>query len=143
MTIAIGSDHAGFQSKQNVIEHFNSRGIKFIDFGCESESSVDYPDYAHQVAISVQKKESDFGILICGSGQGVNMTANKHQGIRSALCWSNEIASLSRQHNNANVLALPGRFLSIEEIIEIVDVFLSTSFEGGRHEKRVNKISCQ
>jgi len=143
MTIAIGSDHAGFQSKQFVIEYLNSKGIQFVDFGCESDNSVDYPEYAHKVASAVERNELDFGILICGSGQGVNITANKHQGIRSALCWSKEIASLSRQHNNANVLALPGRFLTIEEIIEIIDVFLSTSFEGGRHQNRVNKISCQ
>ena len=143
MTIAIGSDHAGFQSKQFVIEYLNSKGIQFVDFGCESDNSVDYPEYAHKVASAVERNELDFGILICGSGQGVNITANKHQAIRSALCWSKEIASLSRQHNNANVLALPGRFLTIEEIIEIIDVFLSTSFEGGRHQNRVNKISCQ
>jgi ribose 5-phosphate isomerase B len=140
--IAIGADHAGFDAKQKIIDYFNNKHIQYHDFGTYSSESVDYPDFAHPVASAVERKEFSSGILICGSGQGVNITANKHQGVRSALCWSVEIAKLSRQHNNANILALPGRFLKEEEIINIVDVFLNTDFEGGRHATRANKIPC-
>ncbi|MFN3916518.1 MAG: ribose 5-phosphate isomerase B [Flavobacteriales bacterium] len=142
MKIAIGSDHAGFERKQTVIKTLEKKGIGIKDFGCYSNDSVDYPDFAHAVASGVEKKEFDLGILLCGSGNGINMTANKHSGIRAALCWKAEIASLARQHNNANILTLPARFISDDEAIEITAAFLSASFEGGRHQNRVNKIAC-
>jgi ribose 5-phosphate isomerase B len=139
--IAIGSDHAGFQMKEALINWISEQGIGVIDFGPESGDSVDYPDYAHAVTASILDEESVIGILICGTGNGICMTANKWRDIRAALCWTPEIAQLSRQHNNANVLCLPARFISTEESINIVDTFLDTEFEGGRHEKRVNKIN--
>jgi len=139
--ISIGSDHAGFDSKKSIKDYLLTLEIDFFDFGCFSEDSVDYPDYAHKVSKSIESNDFEFGILICGSGQGVNMTANKYKGVRSALCWSEEIARLSRQHNNANVLCLPGRFLTSDELNKITYTFLTTSFEGGRHQKRVEKIS--
>lgn len=142
MKIAIGSDHAGFVYKSKIAEYLTGKGIQVQDFGTFSTDSVDFPDFAHPTASAVENGEADFGILICGSGQGVNMTANKHQGIRSALCWNTDIARLTRQHNNANIIALPARFVALEYAIEMVDTFLSTDFEGGRHENRVNKISC-
>lgn len=142
MIIAIGSDHAGFEAKSIIVEYLKSKNIEYKDFGTYSTESVDYPDIAHAVAKAVENKEFTIGILICGSGQGVNITANKYAKIRSALCWNTEIASLSRQHNDANILALPGRFLKKNELLDIVDIFLNTSFEGGRHLNRVNKISC-
>jgi ribose 5-phosphate isomerase B len=142
MKIAIGADHAGFEAKSKVINFLNDKQIYFKDFGTYSNDSVDYPDFAHPVAMAVEKKDFDLGILICGSGQGVNITANKHQGIRSALCWNKEIATLSRQHNDANILAIPGRFLNDNDLIEIVNAFLDTDFEGGRHANRTAKISC-
>lgn len=140
--IPIGADHAGFQLKERVKAHLEAKGYEVKDFGCYSEESIDYPDYAHPVASIVEENENMLGIVICGSGNGINMTANKHQGIRSALCWKKEIAELARQHNNANVIALPARFITEEEGIEMVDVFLATAFEGGRHQNRVNKIAC-
>lgn len=140
--IPIGADHAGFQLKEHVKAHLEAKGYEVKDFGCYSEESIDYPDYAHPVASMVEENENMLGIVICGSGNGINMTANKHQGIRSALCWKKEIAELARQHNNANVIALPARFITEEEGIEMVDVFLATAFEGGRHQNRVNKIAC-
>lgn len=140
--IPIGADHAGFQLKERVKTHLEAKGYEVKDFGCYSEESIDYPDYAHPVASMVEENENMLGIVICGSGNGINMTANKHQGIRSALCWKKEIAELARQHNDANIIALPARFISEEEGIEMVDVFLSTAFEGGRHQNRVNKIAC-
>lgn len=140
--IPIGADHAGFQLKERVKAHLEAKGYEVKDFGCYSEESIDYPDYAHPVASMVEENENMLGIVICGSGNGINMTANKHQGIRSALCWKKEIAELARQHNNANVIALPARFITEEEGIEMVDVFLATPFEGGRHQNRVNKIAC-
>lgn len=140
--IPIGADHAGFQLKERVKGHLEAKGYQVKDFGCYSEESIDYPDYAHPVASMVEENENMLGIVICGSGNGINMTANKHQGIRSALCWKKEIAELARQHNNANVIALPARFITEEEGIEMVDVFLATAFEGGRHQNRVNKIAC-
>jgi ribose 5-phosphate isomerase B len=140
--IPIGADHAGFQLKERVKAHLEAKGYEVKDFGCYSEESIDYPDYAHPVASMVEENENMLGIVICGSGNGINMTANKHQGIRSALCWKKEIAELARQHNNANIIALPARFISEEEGIEMVDVFLATAFEGGRHQNRVNKIAC-
>ena|ERR1051325_2992850 len=142
MKIAIGADHAGFSLKEILKKYLVEKGFEVKDFGPDSEASVDYPDYAHPVANAVEKKEVDFGLLMCGSGNGINMAANKHQGIRSALCWNAEIAKLSRQHNDANILTLPARFIEEAEAKKCVDVFLSTSFEGGRHEGRVKKISC-
>ncbi len=140
--IPIGADHAGFQLKERVKAHLEAKGYEVKDFGCYSEESIDYPDYAHPVASMVEENENMLGIVICGSGNGINMTANKHQGIRSALCWKKEIAELARQHNNANIIALPARFITEEEGLEMVDVFLTTAFEGGRHQNRVNKIAC-
>ena len=138
--IPIGADHAGFALKESIIKHLNSRGLTSQDFGCSSEDSIDYPDFAHPVAEFIESHSGSLGILICGSGNGISMTANKHQGIRSAICWKKEIAALARQHNNANIITLPARFISTEEAIEMVDVFLNTQFEGGRHAKRIKKI---
>ena len=142
MKLAIGADHAGFSLKEKLKKYLAENGHEVKDFGCHSEQSVDYPDFAHPVANAVEKKEADFGLLMCGSGNGINMTANKHAGIRSALCWAPEIAKLARQHNDANILTLPARFIEEAEAKKCVDVFLSTPFEGGRHQGRVNKISC-
>ena len=142
MKIAIGSDHAGYELKEKIKQLLTTEGIEYQDFGTLSTESVDYPDFAHPTAEAVENKSCDFGIVICGSGQGVNMTANKHAGIRSALCWMTDIAKLSRKHNDANVLALPARFIAAEYAFEIVKVFLNTPFEGDRHQKRVNKIAC-
>ena len=140
--IPIGADHAGFELKTAVIEHLTAAGYTLKDFGCYSEESIDYPDFGHPVATMVEENDGMLGILICGSGNGINMTANKHQGVRSALCWKNELAELARQHNNANIIALPARFITTEEALEMVDTFLTTDFEGGRHERRVEKIAC-
>lgn len=140
--IPIGADHAGFQLKAYLIDYLKDKGYEVKDYGCFSEESIDYPDFGHAVASVVEQNEDLLGILICGSGNGINMTANKHQGIRSALCWKPEIAQLAREHNNANIIALPARFISEEEAKEMVDIFLNTPFEGGRHERRVNKIAC-
>lgn len=140
--IAIGADHAGFNLKEQLKHHLNKQGIMVYDKGCFSDESIDYPDFGHPVADMVEKSGNVLGILICGSGNGINMTANKHQGIRSALCWTPEIAALARQHNDANILALPARFISTELAIQIVDVFLTTTFEGGRHALRTAKIPC-
>ncbi|MCI6893413.1 MAG: ribose 5-phosphate isomerase B [Bacteroidales bacterium] len=138
--LALCSDHAGYATKQVVIEYLKSQGIEYKDFGTYSEESCDYPDFAHACAEAVESGECYPGIGICGSGEGINMTLNKHQGIRSALCWKEEIARLARQHNDANVLAMPGRFLTNDEAIAIVKAFLSTEFEGGRHQRRIDKI---
>ncbi|MEY3178916.1 MAG: hypothetical protein RLZZ390_228 [Bacteroidota bacterium] len=140
MKIAIGSDHAGFGYKSGVKDHLEKAGHEVVDHGTFSEASCDYPDYAHAVASAVEKGEADFGILICGSANGVCMTANKHAGIRAALCWEKEIAVLARSHNNANVICLPARFVSMDAALEMADVFIATAFEGGRHQNRVNKI---
>jgi ribose 5-phosphate isomerase B len=142
MKLAIGADHAGFLLKSEIIDYLKANGHEVEDFGPYSEDSVDYPDYAHPVASGVESGDFDLGIVICGSGNGINMTVNKHQGIRSALCWLPELAALARQHNNANVLALPARFISEKTALDCVKSFLESSFEGGRHERRVNKISC-
>jgi ribose 5-phosphate isomerase B len=142
MKIAISSDHAGFDKKAQLITFIKQLGHEVKDFGPFSGDSVDYPDFAHPLAIAVEKGEYAYGITLCGSGNGINMAANKHQGIRSALCWNEEITRLARQHNNANICALPARFISIEEAKNMVKIFLSTNFEGGRHELRVNKIPC-
>lgn len=142
MKIAIGADHAGFVYKEKIVEYLTKKGIEIQDFGTFSTDSVDFPDFAHPTAEAVENGHADFGILICGSGQGVNMTANKHQGVRSALCWNTDIARLTRQHNDANIIALPARFVAFEYAIEMIETFLATEFDGGRHEKRVAKISC-
>jgi len=141
-TLAIGSDHAGFERKEELKKWLTVNGYTVKDFGTHSLDSVDYPDFAHPVATVVEKREFDLGILLCGSANGVAITANKHQGIRAALCWNEEIASLARQHNNANIVCIPARFVSAQQAIKILETFLSTSFEGGRHEKRVEKIGC-
>ncbi len=140
--VAIGADHAGFEYKTAVVKHLNKLGYQVSDFGTYSEDSVDYPDFAHPVANSVEKLETAWGILICGSANGVAITANKHPGIRAALCWQKEIAELARRHNNANIICLPARFISLQNAFTIIDTFFNTSFEGGRHEGRVNKIAC-
>lgn len=140
--IAIGADHAGFDLKEQVVSWLKDLQPELKDIGTFSNESVDYPDFAHTVAGEVQKGNYDIGILICGTGIGVDMTANKHQGIRSALCWNNDIARLARSHNNSNVICLPGRFISFQEAKEILEIFLSTEFEGGRHLNRINKIGC-
>ena len=140
--IPIGADHAGFELKEILKSYLKVKGYSVKDFGCNSNESVDYPDFAHPVARMVEENDSTLGILICGSGNGINMTANKHQGVRSALCWLPEIAELARLHNNANILALPARFLTTEEAFKIVDTFFSKDFEGGRHQNRVDKIGC-
>jgi ribose 5-phosphate isomerase B len=139
-TVPIGCDHAGYELKVLVIKHLQGKGYDMLDQGCYSEDSIDYPDFGHPVASLVEKSENGFGIVICGSGNGINMTVNKHAGIRSALCWTVELAQLSRQHNNANMLALPARFISEDLALEMVDTFFNTAFEGGRHQNRVNKI---
>ncbi len=141
--VPIGCDHAGFELKEKVVAHLTSKGYEVKDFGTHSTESIDYPDYGHPVAEMVESNDSMLGIVICGSGNGINMTVNKHQGIRSALCWTKEIASLARQHNDANIIALPARFISIQDGLDMVDVFFSTAFEGGRHQNRVNKIACK
>jgi ribose 5-phosphate isomerase B len=142
MIIPIGCDHAGFKTKELIVKHLISKGLELKDFGCYSEESIDYPDYAHPVAEMIEANPGMIGILLCGSGNGINMTANKHAGVRSALCWEIEIAALARSHNNANIIAIPARFVSEQLAIDMVDTFLETVFEGGRHQNRVNKITC-
>lgn len=139
--LAIACDHAGFEYKEYLKSQLQGK-YEIQDFGTYSADSVDYPDFVHPAAASVENGENELGILICGSGQGVQLTANKHQGIRCALCWMPELAELCRQHNNCNMIALPARFIAKELALEIVERFLNTTFEGGRHENRVNKISC-
>jgi ribose 5-phosphate isomerase B len=141
MKIAIGSDHAGFDLKQKIAQYLDNQSIAIEDCGTYSLASCDYPDYAHAVATAVENEIADFGLLVCGSGQGVAITANKHQNIRAALCWTAEIAALSREHNNANVLCLPARFVTENAALAIVDSFLKTTFAGGRHQTRVEKIT--
>lgn len=141
MKLAIGSDHAGFAYKAEIIKFLTIKH-QVTDFGTDSENSTDYADYAHKVAGSVENEEVEFGILLCGSANGVAMAANKHQKIRAALCWTSEIASLARQHNHANVLCIPARFVSLEQAKAMITTFLETSFEGGRHLNRINKIPC-
>ncbi len=140
--IAVGSDHAGFELKEDVISYLEGKGLPFKDFGTHSAESTDYPDYAHPVADAVEKGEAPFGILICGSANGVAITANKHQGVRAAICWGEELAMLARQHNNANIICIPARFVREGDADRMVQLFIETPFEGGRHEKRVNKIRC-
>lgn len=140
-SIAIGGDHAGFEYKEHLIKFLKDQGYSVKDFGTYSASSVDYPDFAHPVAQAIENRDFEFGILICGSANGVAITANKHQGIRAAICWESELAALARQHNDANIVCIPARFVSIEKAEAIAKTFLTISFEGGRHENRVNKIS--
>jgi ribose 5-phosphate isomerase B len=140
MNISIGNDHAGTKYKLELLSYLTEKGHTIINHGTDDENSMDYPDTIHPVADDVSNQKTDIGIIICGSGNGANMTANKHKNIRSALCWNSQIASLARQHNNANILSLPARFISLEEAKEIVNLFLSTSFEGGRHQRRIEKI---
>ncbi|MBC7694342.1 MAG: ribose 5-phosphate isomerase B [Burkholderiales bacterium] len=140
INIAIGSDHAGFELKEILISYLKSQNIEVIDKGCFSIARADYPDAAHAVATEVVNKKATFGILICGSGNGINMSANKHKGIRAALCWNAEITVLARQHNDANILTLPARYISVDEAKKCVDAFLTEKFEGGRHTDRINKI---
>jgi len=141
--IAIASDHAGFEMKQKVMFWLTNNNYEVKDFGTYSLESADYPDFAHPLALAVENREFIFGITLCGSGNGINMTANKHQKIRAALCWTSEISALARLHNDANVCSIPARFVSENEAIEIVKTFLLTTFEGGRHQKRVDKIQIQ
>lgn len=138
--IALASDHAGYERKQVILKYLKEQGITFKDFGAFSAESSDYPDWAHPMAKAVEDGEFELGISLCGSGNGINMTANKHQKIRSAICWKPEIAALARLHNDANICALPARFITDEEAIMIVKTFLSTDFEGGRHLRRINKM---
>jgi ribose 5-phosphate isomerase B len=142
MVISIGNDHAGTFYKNKILGYLESQNIEVHNHGTNSEDSVDYPDFVHPVATDVEDGTSSLGIIICGSGNGANMTANKHQGVRSALCWTSELVALAKQHNNANVLSIPSRFVSIEEALDFVKVFLNTPFEGGRHGQRVDKIAC-
>ncbi len=143
MTIAIGNDHAGTDYKLQIMESLKKKGYSILNSGTDSNTSVDYPDFIHPVADAVEKGEATFGVIICGSGNGAQMTANKHQDIRAALCWNNELVSLARQHNNANILSIPARFVSIHQAMSFVDIFLNTEFEGGRHQNRVEKIATK
>jgi ribose 5-phosphate isomerase B len=140
MKISIGSDHAGFDLKEEVIKHLKEKGHNVSDKGTYNCERADYPDFGHAVANSIQVAEADLGIVICGSGNGINMSVNKHKGIRGALCWNPEVAALARQHNDANILALPARFLNKDDAFACVDAFLSATFEGGRHQGRIEKI---
>ena len=140
MSIGVASDHAGYELKTKVIKHLESKGCVVHDFGTDSAESVDYPDYAHKLASAVESGSCQFGIAICGSGNGVNMTVNHHRKVRGALCWTPEIAALARQHNDANIISLPARFIEPSIALQMIDVFLSTDFEGGRHQRRVEKI---
>lgn len=142
MKIALGSDHAGFALKEKLKKVLDNKGIEYKDFGTYNEERADYPDFAHLVAEAVGKGTFERGLLICGSGNGINMAANKHKGIRAALCWANEITELARLHNDANILTLPGRYITEEEATKCLNTFLTTPFEGGRHEGRVKKINC-
>ena len=140
--VAICGDHAGLECKQALVDHLNSQDIEVLDFGTYSDESTDYADFAHPLATAVEKGDFETGILVCGSGNGVCMTANKHNGIRAALVWTEELAALSRQHNDANIICIPARFISVDLAKKMVGIFLKTGFEGGRHERRVNKIKC-
>jgi len=140
MKIAIGNDHAGTQYKFAIIEKLENLGHKVINFGTDTDDSVDYPDYIHPVAAAVENGDANMGIILCGSGNGASITANKHQAIRAALCWNKELVELARKHNDANILGLPARFISENQALEFVNVFLNTGFEGGRHKNRIKKI---
>jgi ribose 5-phosphate isomerase B len=140
--IAVGSDHAGFDYKEALISFLEGKGLTFTDFGTNSKDAVDYPDFAHPVAAAVEDGKAAFGILLCGSANGVAITANKHQGIRAAICWGEELAQLARAHNNANMICIPARFVREGDVEKMVGIFMSTAFEGGRHLRRVEKIGC-
>lgn len=142
LPIAIGSDHAGFEYKGKLIQWLKEQSFEVNDMGVYQNNSADYPDFAHPVANAVEKDEAAFGILLCGSANGVCMTANKHQGIRAALCWETDVAKLTRQHNNANIICIPARFVAYEYARQMIELFIETRFEGGRHQLRVDKISC-
>lgn len=142
MTIAIGNDHAGTEYKFEIVKYLESKGHTVFNFGTDTNDSMDYPDAIHPTATAVEDGKATFGIILCGSGNGAQMTANKHQGIRAALCWNNELVALTRQHNNSNILTIPARFVSIQQALGFVELFLNTPFEGGRHSNRVDKISC-
>jgi ribose 5-phosphate isomerase B len=142
LPIAIGSDHAGFGYKVKLVQWLKEQGFQVSDMGVDKSNSVDYPDYAHPVSDAVEKSEAAFGILICGSANGVCMTANKHAGIRAALCWQTDVAKLTRQHNNANIICIPARFVAFEYARQMVEIFMETQFEGGRHQLRIDKIPC-
>ncbi len=142
-TIAFASDHAGYSLKKALIDYLTAKGYKTIDFGTDSEESCDYPDYAHPAAKAVEDGEADFGIAMCGTGNGIQMTLNKHQNIRAALCWRPELAALAKEHNNANILVLPARFVSYDEALEIVNAYLDAKVEGGRHQRRIDKIAVK
>ena len=142
MNISIGNDHAGVNLKKSIISHLEKKSYKFFNHGTNKQYKVDYADFIHPVAEDVESKRAKLGIIVCGTGNGAAMTANKHQKIRAALCWSTKITQLSRQHNDANILSIPARFVSKEEALDIVDIFITTPFEGGRHQKRIEKIPC-
>lgn len=143
MKISIGNDHAGPDYKKAIVQYLESKGHEVTNYGTDTEASVDYPDFAHPVANDVSEGKADFGIVICGSGNGIAMTVNKHAKVRAGLCWIKEIAYLTRLHNDANIVSIPARYTSIPQAVEIVDTFLNTEFEGGRHQNRVDKIACQ
>lgn len=142
MKIAIGNDHAGPDYKHTIVAYLKAKGHEIINYGTDTLDSVDYPDFGHQVATAVQNGEVAYGIVICGSGNGIAMSANKHQNVRAALCWMKEIAVLAREHNDANVISIPARYTSQNQALEMVKAFLTTDFEGGRHQRRVDKIAC-
>lgn len=142
MKIAIGNDHAGTDYKLAIVGLLKSKDIEVINYGTDGTDSVDYPDFVHPVAMDVEQGSVDLGIVICGSGNGASMTINKHQGVRGALCWTKEITALAREHNDANILSLPARFIALPQALEMVETFLNTEFEGGRHERRIEKIPC-
>ena len=143
MVVAIGNDHAGTEYKFEIIKQLEEKGIKVLNFGTDTNDSMDYPDAIHPVADSVESGDATYGIIICGSGNGAQMTANKHQNVRAALCWNNELVELTRLHNNANILSIPARFVSVQQALGFVNVFLTTEFEGGRHQNRVEKIATK
>lgn len=143
MTFSIGNDHAGVAYKEAIIDFLENNGHQVINHGTNSEASVDYPDFIHPVALDIENENVDLGIIICGSGNGAAMTANKHQKVRAALCWTKEIVALAREHNNANILSLPARFISIPQAIAMIATYINTDFEGGRHQGRIDKMPCQ
>ena len=142
-TIGMACDHAGYKMKESLKRWLARQGYKIVDFGTHSEESMDYPDTAHPLAVALEDGRVDFGIALCGSGNGISMTLNKHQGVRAALCWKSELGALAKQHNNANVLSLPARFVSLRLAKEIVTAYMNAKFEGGRHQRRVEKIACK
>ncbi len=142
LPIAIGADHAGVEYKDATVQWLKEKGFEVLDFGTNGGSSVDYPDFAHPTALAVEEGRAAFGILYCGSANGVAITANKHQGVRAALCWQKDVAELARQHNNANVICMPARFVALPYALQMLELFMNTAFEGGRHANRVGKIGC-